>query len=91
MTFREEERIKRNRLTFEDLDIGDVFTPLGEKYCDVKFVKLSNLKEEDKPIPKRLPNAIALYNTHYIVFPQKYRVKKIKSITDKFTEDEDED
>ncbi len=90
MTFREEERIKRNRLIFEDLDIGDVFTPLGAKYCDVKFVKLSNLKEEDKPIPKRLPNAIALYNTHYIVFPQKYRVKKVKSITDKFTEDEDE-
>lgn len=72
-------------MTFENLDIGDVFTHI---YCGIKCVKLSNLKENDKPIPKRLPNALSLNSGHYVVIGQKHQVRRIKSITD-FIEDED--
>lgn len=74
-------------MTFEDLDIGDVFTHINS---GIRCVKLSNLKENDKPIPKRLSNALNLNNEHYVVIGQKHPVKRIKSITD-FVEDEDED
>lgn len=72
-------------MTFEDLDIGDVFTHI---FCGIKCVKLSNLKEDDKPIPKRLPNALNLNDSHYVVVAQNHPVRRIKSITD-FAEDED--
>lgn len=72
-------------MTFEDLDIGDVFTHING---DIRFVKLSSLKENNKPIPERLPNALSLDNNHYIVMAQKFPVKRIKSITD-FSEDKE--
>lgn len=74
-------------MTFEDLDIGDVFIHINS---GIRCVKLSNLKENDKPIPKRLPNALNLNNGHYVVIGQKHPVKRIKSITD-FTEDVEDD
>ena len=72
-------------MTFEDLDIGDVFTHING---GIKFVKLSSLKENNKPIPKRLPNALNLTDNHYVVIVQTYQVKRIKSITD-FSEDKE--
>jgi hypothetical protein len=72
-------------MTFEDLDIGDVFIHINGS---IKFVKLSSLKENNKPIPKRLPNALNLTDNHYVVIGQTYQVKRIKSITD-FSEDKE--
>lgn len=66
-------------MTFEDLDIGDVFTHINS---GIRCVKLSNFKENDKPIPKRLPNALSLTSHHYVVIGQKHPVRRIKSITD---------
>ena len=66
-------------LTFEDLDVGDVFTHIAG---DMECIKLNYLKEIDKKMSDRLPNAMALHNGHYIVVSQKMPVKKLKSITD---------
>lgn len=66
-------------MTFEDLDIGDVFTHISG---GIRLVKLSNLKENDKPMPRRLPNAINLESGHYTVVGQRHPVNRIKSITD---------
>lgn len=74
-------------MTFEDLDIGDVFTHINS---GIRCVKLSNLKENNKPIPKRLPNSLSLNSNHYVVIGQKCPVRRIKSITD-FTEDVEDD